>query len=80
MDKLQEKYLSDVQAMDEILSKAKVGTTIPITVNGVSGSTLFCFERVTNPLRLRFLLTYHGVEVGKELTASKILNKWEFKV
>lgn len=62
------------------LEKVKVGDKLKVVVNGVSDQAeLFCTEKQNNPPKLTFSLCYYGVMTGKELVASKELNKWSFK-
>jgi len=76
----QDKELDHQARMHRKLSAMKVGGKLTVAVNGVSDQCeLHCVERNTNPVVLRFAMTYYGVMTGKELVASNALNKWEFK-
>ena len=76
----QDRELDKQYTMDKKLTAIKVGDKLKVAVNGVSDQAeLYCVERSTNPLVLKFTLMYYGVSTGKEFVASKALNKWEFK-
>lgn len=76
----QDKELDHQYRMNKKLTAMKVGDKMKIAVNGVSDQCeLYCVERSTNPVTLKFTMMYYGVATGKELVASNALNKWEFK-
>lgn len=80
MVELQERELDKQASTNMKLDKMKVGQKWTVHVNGVSDQAeLFCVERTENPPTCRFTLSYYGVMTGKELVASKELNKWSFK-
>lgn len=76
----QDQELDKQFTMDKRLTTMRVGEKMAVTVNGVKNQCdLYCIERLNNPIKLRFTLMYYGVATGKEVTALKALNKWEFK-
>lgn len=76
----QERNLDKQATLNTKLQAMRVGGKMEVDINGRrERAELFCVERQTNPLTLRFTLMYYGVATGKELIASNALNKWEFK-
>jgi hypothetical protein len=76
-----QEFTLDQQArLHRKLDKIKVGDKLAVAVNSVSDQgELFCVERTENPPCCKFTFFFYGVATGKELVASKELNKWSFK-